>query len=221
MFESLRDRQSKIDAIKDDLKTHAPKLDDKFKKPTECNRLEAQFEIAAAALITGLSTVVTLASGGGGQQYIAFPELGIPVGGHHYGHGGGVEGKTYDQCFLEVRQYHTKLIAGLARKLDSVKEGDGTMLDNTLIVYLSDSGDGHHPNLTEWSVVMLGNLGGQLKTDGRYLQFPAYGTKNHRTMANLYLTLLQAAGKPRDKFGVADPGLKDIDQTGQVAELLA
>ncbi|MCE9568152.1 MAG: DUF1552 domain-containing protein [Planctomycetes bacterium] len=219
-FENLRDRQSKIDAIQGDLKKHAPKLDDKFQKPTETNRLEAQFEIAAAALITGLTNVVTLVSGGGGQHYISFPELGIPVDGHHYGHGGGVPGKTYEECFVAVRQYHTKLIAGLAKKLESVKEGDGTMLDNTVIVYLSDSGDGHHPNLMEWPVVLLGDLGGKLKTRGRYLQFPAYGTKNHRTMANLYLTLLHAAGKPRDKFGVADPGLKDIDQTGPVSDLL-
>lgn len=220
-FEALRDRQAKVDAIQDDLRKHAPKLDDKFKKPTECNRLDAQFEIAAAALITGLTNVVTLSSGGGGQHYIAFPELGIPVGGHHYGHGGGVEGKNYEQCFVTVRQYHTKLIAKLARTLQGIPEGDGTMLDNTLIVYLSDSGDGHHPNLHEWPVILLGNLGGKLKTAGRYLQFPAYGTKNHRTMANLYCTLLHAVGKPRDKFGVADPGLKDIDQTGTVADLLA
>jgi hypothetical protein len=39
-------------------------------------------------------------------------------------------------------------------------------------------------------------------------------------MANLFCTLLHAIGKPRDQFGVADPGLKDIDQTGVVAELL-
>lgn len=220
-FESLRARQDRVDAIKDDLKKHAPRLDDKFKKPTETNRLQAQFEIAAAALITGLTNVVTLASGGGGQHYIAFPELGIPVGGHHYGHGGGVNGKTYEQCFIEVRQYHCKLIAGLAKALDRIKEGEGTMLDNTVIVYLSDSGDGHHPQLYEWPVILIGGLAGKLKTAGRYLQFPKYGAKDHRTMANLYLTLLEAVGKPRKKFGVPDPGLKDLDQSGVVAELLA
>ena len=219
-FENLRDRQAKIDLIKDDLKAHAPKLDDKFKKPTETNRLESQFDIAAAALITGLTNTVLLTSGGGGQHFPAVPELGVPVGGHHYGHGGGVEGKTYEDCFVAVRQYHCKLIAGLAKKLESVKEGAGTMLDNTVIVYLSDSGDGHHPNLLEWPVVLLGDLGGALKTRGRYLQLPAYGTKSHRTMANLYCTLLHAVGKPRDKFGVADPGLKDVNQTGVVADLM-
>jgi hypothetical protein len=220
-FENLRDRQGKIDAIKDDLKARAPKLDDKFQKPTETNRLEAQFEIAAAALITGLTNTVLLASGGGGQHFPPFPELGVPVGGHHYGHGGGVPGKTYEDCFVAVRQYHCKLIAGLAKKLDAVREGAGTMLDNTVIVYLSDSGDGHHPQLREWPVVLLGDLGGALKTRGRYLQLPAYETKAHRTMANLYCTLFHAIGKPRDKFGVADPGLKDANQSGVVSDLLS
>jgi hypothetical protein len=220
-FENLRDRQGKIDAIADDLKKRAPKLDAKFAKPTETNRLEAQFEIAAAALITGLTNTVLLTSGGGGQHFPAFPELGIPVGGHHYGHGGGVPGKTYEDCFVAVRRYHCKLIANLAKTLEGVKEGDGTMLDNTVIVYLSDSGDGHHPQLREWPVVLLGDLGGKLKTRGRYLQFPAYEAKAHRTMANLYCTLLHAVGKLADKFGVPDPGLKDVDQSGVVAELLS
>jgi hypothetical protein len=220
-FEALRDRQLQIDAIQDDLRRRVPRLEDKFQKPTECNRLEAQFDIAAAALITGLTNVVTLTSGGGGQHYIAFPELGIPVGGHHYGHGGGVPGKTCEDCFVTVRQFHCQLIARLSQTLQTVQEGDGTMLDNTVIVYLSDSGDGHHPQLYEWPVILLGNLGGKLQTNGRYLQFPAYGARNHRTMANLYCTLLHALGKPRDRFGIPDPGLKDIDQTGVVAELLA
>lgn len=95
------------------------------------------------------------------------------------------------------------------------------MLDNTLIVYLSDSGEAHHPNLREWPVVLLGGLRGKLKPGGRFVQLPSYGQKKHRTLSNLYLTLLQAAGKPRDKFGVPDTGLRDIDQGGIVSELLA
>jgi len=219
-FESLRDRQRELLAKADDLKKHAPKLGDKLTTSTSSLILEAQFEIAAAALLAGLTNVVTLISGGGGQRFGSFPEFGIPDL-HHIGHGGSYDGKTYEQCFVELRQFHTKLIAALARKLEIAKEGNGTMLDNTLIVYLSDSGDSHHPSLKEWPVVLIGNLGGKLKTGGRYLRFPKYQAKNHRTMANLYCTLLHAAGKPRDKFGVADPGLKDIDQTGPIADLLA
>ena len=213
-------RQQELLAKSDELKRHAPRLGEKLTTSTSSLILEAQFEIAAAARIAGLTNVVTLISGGGGQRFGQFPEFGIPDL-HHIGHGGAYGDKNYDACFVELRRFHTKLIAGLTQRLANVPEGDGTMLDNTLIVYLSDSGESHHPNLYDWPVVLIGNLGGRLRTEGRYLEFPRYQAPRHRTMANLYCTLLHAAGKPRDKFGVDDPGLQGVDQSGVVAELLS
>ena len=105
-----------------------------------------------------------------------------------------------------------KLDLGSARTIADLGGGPGTYL----VEFVR-----HHPNLREWPMVLLGNLGGKLKTNGRYLQFPAYATKNHRTTASLYCTLLHAAGKPRDQFGVADLALKDIPQSGPLNELLA
>lgn len=220
-LETLHGRQGAIDAIKPALRAAVPHLDEQFAKPTEVNRLQAHFEIATSALIAGLTNSVTIASGGGHQNYLAWPDLGIPIGGHGVGHGETVEGLTTEEIHIKVRQYHCKLIAHMASKLASIREGDGTMLDNTLIVYLSDSGESHHPNLKLWPVVLLGGVGSKLKPGGRYLQLPFYGAKTHRTMSNLYLTLLEAAGKPRDQFGVPDTGLRDIDQSGLIAELLA
>ena len=219
-FERLHARQKELLAKSDDLKKNAPKLGEKATSTVSSIILEAQFEIAAAALVAGMTNCITLTSGGGGQEFGQFPEFNIPDL-HGIGHGSANGRASSEDCFVELRQFHTKLIAGLARKLESVKEGDGTVLDNTLIVYLSDSGEGHHPGLKEWPVVLLGNLGGKLKTGGRYLQFPHYASKNHRTMAALYCTLLHAAGKPRDKFGVDDPGIREADQTGVLGELLA
>jgi len=68
---------------------------------------------------------------------------------------------------------------------------------------------------------VLGDLGGRLKTRGRFLCFPKYAAKGHRTTANFFLTLLEAAGAPRKSFGVADPALKDLDTRGPIPELLA
>ena len=220
-FETLHARQGAIDAIKPRIAANVPKLDAQFSKPTEVNRLQAQFEIATAALIGGLTNSVTIASGGGHQNYLAWPDLGIPIDGHSVGHGKGVDGMTPEDIHVRVRQFHCKLIATMAAKFASIREGAGTMLDRTLIVYLSDSGEAHHPNLRQWPVVLLGGMGGKLKPGGRYVQLPFYGAKKHRTLANLYLTLLHAAGKPRDKFGVPDSGLRDIEQGGGIAELLA
>lgn len=219
-YESLRDRQGKILAIQDRLKAQALPPD-RFKSPLETDRLSGQFDLAAAALIGGLTNTVTIASGGGGQHYISFAGLGLPIDGHAIGHGKGVDGKTPEECRVVIRRFHAKLIADLAAKLQAAREGEGSVLDRTLIVYLSDSGESHHPSLKEWPVVLIGDLGGRLKSAGRYLQYPAYQSAGHRTMSNLYLTLLQAAGAPRENFGLRDPGLKDVEVVGPLPELLA
>ena len=220
-FESMQARQSQLLAMSGEIKKHAPALPEKLAKERSSSLvLETQFDIAAAALISGMTNVITLVSGSGGQSGGSFPEIGV-ANSHHIGHGGSYPGMTYAECFVKVRQLHTQLIARLAKKLDAIKEGNGTMLDNTLIVYLSDSADGNHPSCYTWPVVLLGNLGGKLKLGGRYLDFPNYETKGHRTLANLYCTLTHAVGKPIDKFGVADVKLAVADQTGPLAELLA
>ncbi len=163
--------------------------------------------------------MLTLTSSGRGQQYLAWPALGIPIDGHEIGHGRGVNGLSSANCFVKVRQCHSKLIAALAARLKSIPEGEGTILDNTFIVYLSASGEAHHPRRREWPVVLLGGLRGKLKHGDRFVQLRTCRQKKHRTLSNLYLTLLQAVGKPRDKFGVADSRLRDIDQSWLVAEL--
>lgn len=113
------------------------------------------------------------------------------------------------------------MIARLATKLQAIKEGSGTMLDNTLIVYLSDAAEGHHSTCNQWPFVLVGGLGGKLKM-GKYVQTAGYGQKGHRHIGNLYTTFLNAVGDKRETFGVPDPHLgTDIDQRGPVAELMA
>ncbi|QOV91949.1 DUF1552 domain-containing protein [Humisphaera borealis] len=220
-FESLHKRQREIADMRGKLKEHAPALGAERLRPSASSLiLESQFEIGAAALIAGLTNVLLLTSGGGGQGFGEFPELGVPEL-HGIGHGSAQNGRSAAQCFVDLRRFHTGLIAGLAKKLDAIREGDGTMLDNTVIVYLSDSGEQHHPSLYEWPVVLIGGLGGKLRTAGRFLELPGYGQKEHRTLANLYCTLLHAVGKPVDKFGVPDAMLRETDQTGPIATLLA
>jgi hypothetical protein len=220
-FETLRDRQSKLNEIQHTLREKGPVVSDKYKSAVETDRLDAQFDLGAAALICGLTNVLTLSSAAGiGDFDITFKGLGLNIDKHSIGHGGSYQGKTWADLYNMIRRYHFDLIAGLCRKLEKVKEGDGTMLDNTLIVYLSDGAEAHHSRCWEWPMVLIGNLGGKLKA-GRYIDYPGYGQKNHRTTANMYVTLLQLAGSKRESFGMADPNLKDLDQHGPLAELLA
>ncbi len=220
-FETLRDRQSKLNEIKHTLREKGPVVSDKYKSAVETDRLDAQFDLGAAALVCGLTNVLTLSSAAGIQDFdITFKGLGLNIDKHSIGHGKGYEGKTWADLYGIIRRYHFDLIAGLCKKLEKVPEGNGTMLDNTVIVYLSDGAEGHHSRCWEWPMVVIGDMGGALKT-GRYVDYPGYGRKGHRTTANMYLTLLHLAGATRDMFGVPDPNLKDLDRTGPLSELLA
>ncbi len=220
-FESLRDRQSRLNEIENTLRDHAPVVNDKYKSEVETDRLDAHFDLAAAALIGGLTNVVTIASGVGPHFSVRFGGLGINKSKHGIGHGGGEGNKSASDLAIMIRRFHFELVHRLMKRLEAMPEGDGTMLDNTTIVYLSDAAESHHSRCWEWPFVVIGDCGGKLKT-GRYIEYPYYNLAGHRPFNCLYNTLLHAAGAPRDDFGMVDPKLdRDIKQTGPLDELLA
>ena len=220
-YQAMIDRRGRLDAAKDTLRKHAPVVTPSYSDDCPMQQLAAQFDVATAALISGLTEVVTISSGVGGLWNMTYRSLGINLASHPIGHGGGENGKSSAELQQIIRRYHIELIAGMARKLGAVAEGKGTMLDNTVIVFLSDAAEGHHSQCKEWPMVIVGNLGGALKTNGRYLEYPHYGNAGNRTVANWYLTLLAAAGAPRARFGVADPSMDPKDQIGPLGELLS
>ena len=221
-FEAMKDRHSRLNEIKNTLRAQAPVVTDKFRSDVETDRLDAGFDIGAAALIGGLTNVLVLASGCGDPYFsVRFEGLGISLGKHAIGHGGSFNGRPWDDLAITIRRFHFEQIARLAKKLQAVPEGRGTMLDNTVIVYLSDGAESHHSRCWEWPMVVLGHCGGRLKTAGRFLNYPRYGHAAHRTTANFHLTLLEAAGVRRDTFGLSDTNLKDLKLKGPLPELLA
>ena len=218
-FEQMRTRQDKVAALKDRLKANVPAVD-KFNGKVITERFEAQCALAAAALASRLTNVVTIDASA--AAYYTWKELGVTVDGHSIGHMTGHPDR--DKHCTPIRKFHAERVADLARRLDAIKEGNGTVLDNTLIVWMSDSGEDHHGFCAEWPLVVLGDLGGRLKTAGRFLQFPTYQSAGHRTIANFYLALLHAVGDKRKSFGEIDPaleGLRDVNQAGVLEEIMA
>ncbi|MDG2123795.1 MAG: DUF1552 domain-containing protein [Verrucomicrobiales bacterium] len=220
-FEELQQRRKKLASMGDIIRHGAPELTDKFASENGMDRLESHFALAASCLITGLSNGVTIRMDNLEHVYsgLGLSEQNV----HAIGHGTGSNGKSADQCRDLIRTYHIKLIAALATKLQAVPEGDGTMLDNTIIVYLSDAGESHHGSLHEWPFLTVGGAGGRLKIPGQYLRMPGYGQPGHATIGNLYTSLLNAYGDPVDHFGDLDFELErqDLPQRGAVASLIA
>jgi hypothetical protein len=233
-LESLSTRWGRLGAMKDDgkLGEHAPKP---FASPPQSmpDVISAQFDIAAAALSAGLTNVITITSGLGGlgPNYKGFSNMGQ----HSAGHSNpdpelGVRG---NEIVRRVHQFMAERTAELMTRLEKIPEGDGTMLDHTLVVFMSDSAERQHSHGSQWPMVVLGDLGGKLKT-GNLITYPMqaklvendYGESREQgtgeptnpTLNRLYCTLLHAAGAPRDNFNLLVPGL---DTNGPLTELLA
>jgi len=214
-LERMRSRQDKVATNKERLKANLPAID-KFNSKLKTDRFEAQCAMAVASLASRLTNVAVIDASCGPHGYKTWTELGVTMDGHMIGHFG-----VRAPDAIPIRQFHASRVADLAKRLAAIPEGNGTMLDSTLIVWMSDSAEQHHGQGIQWPMVLVGNLGGKLKTAGRYLQFPSYGSKGHHTMSNFYLSLLHAVGDKRQKFGDPDLGLKDIDTAGPLTEILA
>lgn len=214
-FESLRKRGRALRGVEAEVRKHAPVVSDKFTSRTETDRIEAHFDIAAAALIAGLTNVVTIRPD---TLSVLYTGLGADKNVHGLGHGEGADPIGHRR---NIRKLHIEQIARLAARLQATPERNGNMLDNTLIIYFSDAGEKHHASSTQWPYVLVGGLGGRLKTTGRYLQYPGYQQPGHHTIANLYMTFAHAAGLKLDTFGQLDMNLDKACQHGPLDALLA
>jgi hypothetical protein len=93
--------------------------------------------------------------------------------------------------------------AAFLEKLQRTPEGDGTLLDHSMIVYGSGISDGNRHNHEDLPVLLAGGGGGTLRP-GRHVRF------NRAPMTNLYLSLLDRLGAPTDRLGDSTGLLADV-----------
>ena len=219
-FEELQTRREKLSTMGKEIRAAAPEMDLRFTSQTPEDRQAAHFDLIAGALISGITNVATMRLDNISTNY---PTLGLTERNvHGIGHGEDCNGKSPEVARDLIRRHHMKLLADLCSKLKAIPEGDGTMLDNTTILYFSDSGNEHHGNLMEWPYLVLGGSGGRMKLGGRYIRYPKYGAENHRTIGNWWTTWLNAFGNPVKHYGNLDLELQKngMSQKGALTELM-
>jgi hypothetical protein len=123
----------------------------------------------------------------------SYGEIGLPEAHHAMSHHGNDPAKM--KIFSKLNTYHVEMLAYFVRKLQSIPDGDGTLLDRTVVLYGSGMSDGNTHNNYNVPVVVLGGKDQQVKGN-RHLRF-AKGTP----LANLSLTLIDKFGVPMAKFG--------------------
>ena len=131
-----------------------------------------------------------------------YPFLEVREGHHAASHNNQSDG------YERIARFHLSQLAYLATKLDSMKEGEGTVLDNSCLMFLSNMWIGRKHDNTRLPLVLAGGLGGTLET-GRTLDYLQAGD-DHRKVCSLYLSLMDRMGVKLEKFGDADTRLQRL-----------
>jgi hypothetical protein len=131
-----------------------------------------------------------------------YPFLNVADGHHSASHDNNSAG------YERIANFHLRQLTYLATKLDSMPEGDGTVLDNSCLMWLSNMWIGRKHDNSRLPLVLAGGLGGTLKT-GRTLNYVDAGD-DHRKMSSLFLSLMDRMGVTLEQFGDATERLVNL-----------
>lgn len=132
------------------------------------------------------------------HSYLLFQHLDVNVGHHQLSHEDNAK-------WLRVNQFFVEQVAYIARKLDSIQEGERTLLDNSMLMFCSSMLTGRH-NAKQLPVILLGGAGGQIQ-GGRVLD---YLDRPNRKMCSLYLSMLDKYDIHLKEFGDSQERLEEI-----------
>jgi len=110
--------------------------------------------------------------------------------------------------FERISRYYVSQMAYLASRLDSMAEGDQSVLDNSCLLFVNNMWSGSRHDSGRLPLFTLGGLGGSLQT-GRVLDYTERGDDG-RKLCSLYLSLMHRMGLPADQFGDATAPLADL-----------
>jgi hypothetical protein len=199
---SLRDVERRIQKTEEQSANEVPDVERPAGIPESFDdHAHLLYDLQLLAYQADITRVITFMYGRE-QSPRPYPHIGVPEPHHPMTHHQGDPVKM-EKC-VKIQQYHVKLFAGYLEKLRNTPDGDGTLLDNMVILFgggISNSDRHTHGPLP---TLVVGGGGGALK-GGRHLVYP-----EHTPLTNLQLTLLNMLGVPTDKIG---------DSTGQFKEL--
>ena len=131
-----------------------------------------------------------------------YPFLGVRDA-HH-----GASHNDKSEAYHKITHFYVGQLAYLAEKLDGMKEGERTVLDNSCVMFVNSLWSGSQHDSSKVPLLLAGGLGGSLKT-GRVLDYA--GKKDaDRRLCSLYLSVLNHMGVKQDKFGDADTPLAGL-----------
>jgi hypothetical protein len=201
-LEGVRDLERRIQQTEQRSARELPALDEPPGIPSSFEEhAKLMFDLQLLAYQADLTRVITFMVGHETSQR-AYPEIGVPDAHHPLSHHGGDTEKI--RKLIKVNQYHTQILAYYLEKLQSTRDGDGTLLDHITLLYGSGMSDGNNHNHHNLPTLLIGGGAGHLK-GGRHLRYP-----ERTPVTNLFVALLDHLGVEVETIG---------DSTGPVEYL--
>jgi hypothetical protein len=154
--------------------------------------LNLRFDLQVLAYKSEVTRISTLMLARENSNAV-YPGCGVREGFHNASHHSN-DRKNMDQ-FAVVNRYHIKMLTSFLEKLRSTPDGDGNLLDHSMILYGSSLSDGNEHNFDPLPVLLAGGASGQLR-GGRHVRYAP-----HTPMANLLLSMLHKLDVPVDAIG--------------------
>ena len=164
--------------------------------------IQVQWDLLALAYQTDITRVATMLFARDLTSRV-YPESGTNISFHGGSHHAEDPGQI--ALFAKVNRYHVQMLTYLVRKLDAIKEGDGTLLDHSLILFGSNMGNSNQHLHYDTPAVLVGGASGRLKGD-RHLP---YASRTVPT-GNLLLSILGMFDVEAERFGDSTGPLQDI-----------
>lgn len=203
-LEAIRDIERRIQKAEEQNATmKMPVIDRPAGVPAEFeDHAKLMMDLQVLAFQADLTRVITFMIGREGNNR-SYRNIGISDGHHDCTHHQNDPEKI--EKTTKIDTYHVQLFSYLLGKMQSTRDGEGTLLDHSMLLYGSSICDGNAHTHHDLPLVMAGGAGGQIK-GGRHIRFP-----KETPMNNLLLTMLDKAGVPApEKLG---------DSTGKVEHL--
>jgi Protein of unknown function (DUF1552) len=183
--------------------TDAPNMTMPYGVPESFHEhIQVQWDLLALAYQTDITRVATMLFARDLTSR-TFPESGTNSSFHGVSHHAEDPGQI--ALLAKINRYHVQMLAYLVQKLDSIPEGDGTVLDHSLILFGSNMGNSNQHLHYDTPAVLIGGASGRLKGD-RYLP---YASRTVPT-GNLMLSILGMFDVQAERFGDSTGPLQNI-----------
>lgn len=202
---AVREIEKRIESAEKDQNHFTPNLEKPAGIPITFNEYaKLTFDLLTLAFQADLTRISTLVLAREGSMRV-YPEIGIPDPHHPLTHH-----RNQAEWIEKVKQintFHIELFSAFLQKLKATPDGDGSLLDHSMIVYGSGLGDGNRHTHEDLPILLAGrgDNGTSAFKPGRHIVY-----KSQTPMTNLYLTLLERMGVRPEKIG---------DSTGKLDQL--